>query len=74
MITERIRNPLSLFDVRNKVAIITGASGSFGHACAVALGALGAKLLLASGTAEELEAVVKLCRRAGLLRRYRSSQ
>ena len=33
--------------------------GSFGHACAVALGALGAKLLLASGTAEELEAVVK---------------
>ena len=58
MITERIRNPLSLFDVRNKVAIITGASGSFGHACAVALGALGAKLLLASGTAEELEAVV----------------
>jgi NAD(P)-dependent dehydrogenase (short-subunit alcohol dehydrogenase family) len=59
MISERIRNPLSLFDVRDKVAIITGASGSFGHACAVALGALGAKLLLASGTAEELEAVVK---------------
>jgi NAD(P)-dependent dehydrogenase (short-subunit alcohol dehydrogenase family) len=58
MISERIRNPLSLFDVRDKVAIITGASGSFGHACAVALGALGAKLLLASGTAEELEAVV----------------
>jgi NAD(P)-dependent dehydrogenase (short-subunit alcohol dehydrogenase family) len=59
MITEKIRNPLSLFDVRDKVAIITGASGSFGHACAVALGALGAKLLVASGTAEELEAVVK---------------
>jgi NAD(P)-dependent dehydrogenase (short-subunit alcohol dehydrogenase family) len=59
MITEKIRNPLSLFDVRDQVAIITGASGSFGHACAVALGALGAKLLLASGTAEELEAVVK---------------
>jgi NAD(P)-dependent dehydrogenase (short-subunit alcohol dehydrogenase family) len=58
MISERIRNPLSLFDVRDKVAIITGASGSFGHACAVALGALGAKLLLASGTAEELETVV----------------
>ena len=65
MITERIRNPLSLFDVRNKVAIITGASGSFGHACAVALGALGAKLLLASGTAEELEAVVNDMRDVG---------
>jgi NAD(P)-dependent dehydrogenase (short-subunit alcohol dehydrogenase family) len=58
MISEKIRNPLSLFDVRDKVAIITGASGSFGHACAVALGALGAKLLLASGTVEELEIVV----------------
>jgi NAD(P)-dependent dehydrogenase (short-subunit alcohol dehydrogenase family) len=56
---------LSLFDVRNKVAIITGASGSFGHACAVALGALGAKLLLASGTAEELEAVVNDVRDVG---------
>jgi NAD(P)-dependent dehydrogenase (short-subunit alcohol dehydrogenase family) len=65
MITDKIRNPLSLFDVRDKVAIITGASGSFGHACAVALGALGAKLLLASGTAEELEAVVNDVRDVG---------
>jgi NAD(P)-dependent dehydrogenase (short-subunit alcohol dehydrogenase family) len=65
MITEKIRNPLSLFDVRDKVAIITGASGSFGHACAVALGALGAKLLLASGTAEELEAAVNDVRDVG---------
>ena len=51
--------------MRDKVAIITGASGSFGHACAVALGALGAKLLLASGTAEELEAVVNDVRDVG---------
>jgi NAD(P)-dependent dehydrogenase (short-subunit alcohol dehydrogenase family) len=65
MITEKIRNPLSLFDVRDKVAIVTGASGSFGHACAVALGVLGAKLLLASGTAEELEAVVNDVRDVG---------
>lgn len=65
MISEKIRNPLSLFDVRDKVAIITGASGSFGHACAVALGALGAKLLLASGTAEELETVVNDVRDVG---------
>ncbi len=65
MIGERLRNPLSLFDVRGKVAIITGASGSFGHACAVALGALGAKLLLASGTADELESVVNDVRETG---------
>jgi NAD(P)-dependent dehydrogenase (short-subunit alcohol dehydrogenase family) len=58
MISETLRHPLSLFDVRDKVAIITGASGSFGHACAVALGALGARLLLASGSAEELKAVI----------------
>jgi NAD(P)-dependent dehydrogenase (short-subunit alcohol dehydrogenase family) len=65
MTSERLRNPLSLFDVRDKVVIITGASGSFGHACAVALGALGAKLLLASGSAEELNTVVEDVREAG---------
>jgi NAD(P)-dependent dehydrogenase (short-subunit alcohol dehydrogenase family) len=65
MISERLRNPLSLFDVRDKVVIITGASGSFGHACAVALRALGAKLLLASGSAEELNTVVEDVRDAG---------
>jgi NAD(P)-dependent dehydrogenase (short-subunit alcohol dehydrogenase family) len=65
MISERLRNPLSLFDVRDKVVIITGASGSFGHACAVALGALGAKLLLASGSTEELDTVIEDVREAG---------
>src|ERR1700691_5358053 len=65
MISERLRNPLSLFDVRDKVVIITGSSGSFGHACAVALGALGAKLLLASGSREELSTVIEDVRGAG---------
>lgn len=58
-ISEPLRNPLSLFDVAGKVAIITGASGSFGRACALTLGSLGGRLLLASGNAEELEAVVE---------------
>lgn len=57
MISEPLRNPLSLFDVRDKVAIITGASGAFGRGCAIALGALGGKLLLASGSEDELAAV-----------------
>ena len=65
MISEAIRNPLSLFDVRGKVALITGASGSFGHACAVALGALGARLVLASGSEDELEQVASDVREAG---------
>jgi len=65
MISERLRNPLSMFDVRGKVAIITGASGSFGHACAVALGALGARLLLASGSPEDLDTVANDVKKAG---------
>jgi NAD(P)-dependent dehydrogenase (short-subunit alcohol dehydrogenase family) len=49
--------PLSLFDVSGRVAIITGASGAFGRVVAVSLGALGCKLLLASGSAEPLAEV-----------------
>ena len=52
-----LSNPLSLFDVAGKVALITGASGSFGGACAVALGALGARVMLVSGSARELASV-----------------
>ena len=57
-ITETLRNPLSMFDVKGKVAVITGASGAFGRACALSLGALGGKLVLASGNFLELDAVL----------------
>lgn len=56
-ISEPLRNPLSLFDVKDKVAVITGASGAFGRAAALALGSMGAKLFLVSGSKEELEEV-----------------
>jgi NAD(P)-dependent dehydrogenase (short-subunit alcohol dehydrogenase family) len=49
-----LAHPLSLFDVSDRVAIITGASGAFGRVVAVSLGALGCKLLLASGSADPL--------------------
>ena len=65
MISEPLRRPLSLFDVRGKVALITGASGAFGRGCALALGALGAKLMLVSGGADELEAVAAECKEIG---------
>ena len=65
MISETLRNPLSLFDVRDKVAVITGASGSFGRACALALGSLGGKLVLASGSQKELDAVAAEVREVG---------
>jgi len=58
-ISPTLRNPLSLFEVRDKVAVITGASGAFGRACALTLGALGNKLVLVSGSADELAEVRK---------------
>jgi NAD(P)-dependent dehydrogenase (short-subunit alcohol dehydrogenase family) len=49
-----LKQPLSMFDVCDKVAVITGASGTFGHACALMLGSLGVKLVLVSGSEKEL--------------------
>ena len=65
MISEPLRHPLSLFDNKDKVAIVTGASGSFGRGCAVALGALGGKLVLASGSQSELDEVAAEVREVG---------
>lgn len=57
-ITPTLRDPLSMFDVKDKVTIITGASGAFGRACALTLGAMGSKLVLASGSEDELANVL----------------
>jgi NAD(P)-dependent dehydrogenase (short-subunit alcohol dehydrogenase family) len=57
VISEPLRHPLGLFDVRGKSAIITGATGAFGRATALMLASLGAKLTLAGGSVAELEAV-----------------
>jgi NAD(P)-dependent dehydrogenase (short-subunit alcohol dehydrogenase family) len=65
MISEVLRHPLSLFDVKGKVALITGASGAFGRGCALALGSLGAKLMLVSGSKDELAAVAAEAKELG---------
>ena len=39
-----LKNPLSLFDITGKVAIVTGASGAFGALAAKVLAGAGAKL------------------------------
>lgn len=49
-----LRDPLSMFHVKGRVAVITGASGAFGRACALTLASMGVKLLLASGSEHEL--------------------
>ncbi len=65
MISEPLRHPLSMFDVRDKVAVITGASGTFGRAVALALTSLGGKVVLAAGSAGELDEVAKEVRELG---------
>ena len=60
-----LRDPMSLFDVSGKVTVITGASGALGRAAAIALGALGVRLLLVSGSADSLAAVADEAREAG---------
>jgi NAD(P)-dependent dehydrogenase (short-subunit alcohol dehydrogenase family) len=55
----------SLFDVSEKVALITGATGGFGQASAKALAKAGAKVMLAGRTAEKLEPVAREIQDAG---------
>lgn len=62
---DALRRPLSLFDVSGRVAVVTGASGAYGRTVSVALGALGCRLLLASGSAAPLEEVAALAAGAG---------
>jgi len=59
--SELLKNPALLFDVRGKVAIVTGASGAFGALASRVLAAAGARLVLAAGKAAELEATTRAC-------------
>ena len=52
-------NPLSLFDVSNKSALIIGATGTFGRAASHALAAAGCKLTIADQNVEGLEKLAK---------------
>jgi NAD(P)-dependent dehydrogenase (short-subunit alcohol dehydrogenase family) len=56
-----LRNPLSLFDISGRSAIVTGASGAFGALAAQVLAGAGAKLTLAAGKAAELDKVAAAC-------------
>jgi NAD(P)-dependent dehydrogenase (short-subunit alcohol dehydrogenase family) len=60
-----IFDPTQMFDVRGKVALITGASGAFGAVAARVLAGAGCRLVLAAGKAAELTAIAEECRAGG---------
>ena len=60
-----LKNPLSLFDVRGKTAIVTGASGAFGALAAKVLAGAGANVVLAASNAAELKKVADACTELG---------
>lgn len=64
---EHIPDTKSLFDVSQKVALITGASGGFGQASAKGLAKAGAKVMLTGRSGEKLEPVVMEIHEAGLV-------
>src|SRR5262249_41276146 len=59
------KNPLSLFDIRGKSAIVTGASGAFGKLAAQVLAGAGAHVTLAAGNAAGLEKIARGCAALG---------
>ena len=60
-----LKNPLSLFDVKGKTAIITGASGAFGALAAKTLAGAGANVVLAASKENELKKVAAECNQLG---------
>src|SRR3977135_803762 len=60
-----LKNPLSLFDIKGKTAIITGASGAFGALSAKTLAGAGANVVLAASKQDELKKVAAECEKLG---------
>lgn len=63
--SDTFANPLSMFDVAGKVALITGASGAFGAVAARCLAGAGCKLVLAAGSADALNEIASGCTEMG---------
>ncbi len=60
-----LKNPHSLFDIRGKTAIITGASGAFGALAAKVLAAAGANVVICASKADELNRIATECEKLG---------
>jgi len=63
--SDYLKNPLSLFDVKGKVAVVTGASGAFGALAAKILAGAGCKLVLTAGSKKALDEVSGECKALG---------
>src|ERR1700724_2194060 len=60
-----LKNPLALFDIRGKTAIVTGASGAFGALASKVLAGAGANVVLAASKVDELRKVAAECEALG---------
>src|SRR6266540_212153 len=60
-----LKNPLSLFDIRGKTAIVTGATGAFGALAAKVLAGAGANVVLCANNAAELKKAAGECEKLG---------
>ena len=65
MADDFLKNPFSLFDIRGKTAIVTGASGAFGALAAKVFAGSGANIVIAAGGAEALKKVAAECEALG---------
>ena len=61
-----LKNPLSLFEVKGKTAIVTGATGAFGALAAQVLAGAGCNLVIAAGGGEALKKVAGECEQLGV--------
>ena len=60
-----LKNPQSLFDIKGKTAIVTGASGAFGALAAKTLASAGANVVLSASKLDELKRVAAECEELG---------
>lgn len=60
-----LTNPMAMFEVAGKVALITGASGAFGMVAARVLAGAGCKLVLVAGNADALSEIAEEARGIG---------
>ena len=60
-----LKNPLSLFDIRGKTAIVTGATGAFGALASKTLSGAGANVVVCASGAEALKKVAADCEKLG---------